>query len=640
MTGSGRRRKARPHEPPSDPCAPGEVSVERRFPLGGTIAADGTGRFLLWAPRARSVRLVVESARRRTVEMRPVGGGYFATETEGLPPGTLYGFRLDRGPVLPDPASRSQPDGVEGLSALVWPERFRWTDRAWEGLPLERLVFYELHVGTFGRLGTFAGVARQLDRLKELGITAVELLPIAQFPGRRNWGYDGVYPFAVQHSYGGISGLQRLTDACHAHGLALFVDVVYNHLGPEGNHLASFGPYFTDRYRTPWGAALNFDGPQSDEVRRFFLESAAWLTGVAHVDGLRVDAVHAIVDPTARPFLSELTHAVHEVGRRTGLPRWLVAESALNDPRVVGSEEEGGFGFDASWNDDFHHALHVALTGERSGYFADFDGVGDLRRILTEGYSLAGRYSEFRGRRHGRPAGDLGAERFVVFAQNHDQVGNRPFGDRLGTLASFEAQKLAAGITVLSPFLPLLFMGSEYGETAPFLYFTDHASPRLARAVRLGRQAEFAASPGGRVPPDPQSPATFARSRIDPRQRFERPHRFLWELYRALLAFRRTIVPPRRLGPREVGRDRDDPTVLWVHRAAREGAPASIAIFRFGPTEGRVHLPRLARRLELRIASNARRWGGRGSRAPPELPPGRLRPLPLAAWSFVLYSES
>ena len=566
-------------------------------------------------------------------------GGYYGREVEDLRPGARYGFRVDSGPVLPDPASRSQPEGVEGLSSLVAPERFRWTDRGWAGPPLARLVFYELHVGTFSHPGTFEGVERQLDRLRELGVSALELLPIAQFSGRRNWGYDGVYPFAVQHSYGGIAGLQRLSDACHGHRLALFVDVVYNHLGPEGNHLAQFGPYFTDRYHTPWGAALNFDGSGSDEVRRFFVESAAWLVEAAHLDGLRVDAVHAIVDPTARPFLAELTRSVHAVGARTARPRWVVAESALNDPRVVWPEKDGGLGFDASWNDDFHHALHVALTGERTGYFADFEGVADLRRVLVEGFSLNGRYSEFRGRRHGRPAGDLAAERFVVFAQNHDQVGNRPFGERLSVLASFEAQKLAAGITLLSPFLPLLFMGSEYGETAPFLYFTDHASPRLARAVRLGRRAEFAAATGGREPPDPQSPATFARSRIEPRHRFERSHRLLWELYGTLLALRRALVPVRRLGPGEVVQDPADPSVLGIHRPARAGAPASLALFRFGSVEGPVRPPRIYRRLELRVASSARRWGGPGSRVPAELHGGRARPFSLAPWSFVFFAE-
>lgn len=572
--------------------------------------------------------------------MEPLDRGYFGVEVAGLRPGVRYGFRLDRGRTLPDPASRSQPDGVDGLSQALAPERFSWSDRAWSPPPFERLVFYELHVGTFSRDGTFTGVERQLGRLRDLGVSAIELMPVAQFSGARNWGYDGVFPFAVQGSYGGIAGLQRLSDACHAHGLSLWLDVVYNHLGPEGNHLDPFGPYFTQRYATPWGAALNFDGAQSDEVRRFFVESATWLAREAHLDGLRVDAVHAIVDPTARPFLAELTDAVHALGRATGRPRSLVAESALNDPRVVWPEEEGGLGFDASWNDDFHHALHVALTGERDGYFADFDGANDLRRVLVDGYALAGRYSRFRGRRHGRPADDLPRSRFVVFAQNHDQVGNRPFGDRLGRLVGFEGEKLAAGVTLLSPFVPLLFMGSEYGEVAPFLYFTDHADPKLARAVRLGRRAEFAAATHGRDPPDPQARTTFARSTLDVRRRFVRPHRQLYDLHVALLALRRAFVPAARLRSYEVGQDPDDPGVLWIYRRRRSGRPASLAVFRFGSAgAGDVALPPLTHRLELRLASAATRWGGPGIRAPSGLPTRGPASLRIPPSSFVFYAE-
>ena len=570
--------------------------------------------------------------------MEALDGGYFGLEVEHRAPGDRYGFRLDDGPTLADPASRAQPDGVHGLSALVAPERFGWTDGRWRGRSLEETVFYELHVGTFGSHGTFEGVQRRLDYLAELGVGAVELLPIAQFPGERNWGYDGVFPFAVQSSYGGIGGLVRLADACHAHGIALYVDVVYNHLGPEGNPLVPFGPYFTDRYRTPWGSALNFDGPESDHVRRFFVESATYLLEAAHLDGLRVDAIHAIVDPTARPFLAELTRAAHDVGERTGRPRALVAESSLNDPRVVWSEARGGLGFDASWNDDFHHALHVALSGERYGYFADFDGVDDLRRELVDVFALAGRYSPYRGRHHGRPAGELPADRFVVFAQNHDQIGNRPFGERLASLVGFEAQKLAAGLTILGPYVPLLFMGSEYGETAPFLYFTSHGDRRLARAVRLGRRAEFASATGGREPPDPQALATFERSRVDITRRHRGPSRLLFELTSTLLALRRAFVRTRRLAPRDVGVVPEDRTTVWIRRAERE-EPASLALFRFAPGSGTVTPPRVPRSLELRLASSARRWGGTGAGAPAHVRPGRPRPLPLAPWSFAFYAE-
>ena len=613
--------------------------MSARIPLGATLSSDGSARFLLWAPAARAVRLEIRGPHAVSRAMEPRERGYFGTEIAGLRPGTRYGYRLDSGRVLPDPASRSQPDGVEGLSELVAPERFPWTDRRWTGTALEPLVFYELHVGTFGGRGDFDAVARDLPRLRRLGVTAIELLPIAQFPGRRNWGYDGVYPFAVQNSYGGISGLQRLSDACHARGLALFVDIVSNHVGPEGNHLARFGPYFTERYRTPWGPALNFDGPGSDEVRRFFLESATWLAETAHLDGFRVDAVHAIVDPTARPFLAELTRSVHEVGERTGRRRWLVAESALNDPRVVWSEEAGGLGFDASWNDDFHHALHVALTGERGRHLVDFDGVGDLAKVLVEGFALDGRPSRFRGRQHGRPAGDLPAERFVVFSQNHDQVGNRPFGERLSRLVPFEAQKLAAGTTLLSPYLPLVFMGSEYGETAPFLYFTDHAGRALAHAVRLGRAQEMADETGGREPPDPQSTATFERSRLDRHRRSRPGHRILFRLHRTLLGLRRTLVPCRRLGPNEVGRDLAEPSVLWIYRRDSVGRPDSLAIFRFADRAGIVRPPRIRTDLVLRIDSSSERWGGPGSRAPRQLV-ARDRPeMTLGAWSFVVYAE-
>ena len=571
--------------------------------------------------------------------MEALADGYFGLEVDGVGPGDRYGFQLDGGPVRPDPASRAQPDGVHELSAVVDAERFAWTDAGWRGVPRERLVFYELHVGTFSKAGTFAGVERQLPRLAELGVSAVELLPVAQFPGERNWGYDGVYPFAVQSTYGGVRGLQQLSDACHAHGIGLFVDVVYNHLGPEGNYLAEFAPYFTDRYRTPWGPALNFDGAGSDEVRRFFVESATWLAETAHLDGFRVDAVHAIVDPTARPFVAELTQAVHALGERTGRPRLLVAESALNDPRLARPEAEGGSGFDAIWNDDFHHALHVALTGERGRYFADFDGVADLRRVLIEGFALAGRFSSYRGRRHGRPAGDLPAENLVVYAQNHDQVGNRPFGDRLARLVPFEAEKLAAGITLLGPYLPLLFMGSEYGETAPNLYFTDHSDPRLARAVRLGRRRELTARGGSQEPPDPQARATFTRSRLDPRRRAARRGRQLAELHAVLLAMRRAFVPPRRLSEREVGQEPAEPTVLWIRRPRHGNAPASLGVFRFGPGAGAIRPPALGRSLELRVASAARRWGGPGSSAPATISPGRMRPIPLGPWSFVFYAE-
>jgi maltooligosyltrehalose trehalohydrolase len=613
------------------------IATDASVPLGATFGPGGAARFLVWAPAAERVQLVLPGSVDDRVRMESLEDGYWGVERNGLRPGVRYGFRVDRGPVHPDPASRSQPDGVHGLSELVAPERFRWSDGRWPGTDPSERVVYELHVGVFGTTPTFDGVAARLRYLQSLGVTAVELMPVAQFPGDRNWGYDGVFPFAVQHSYGGIGGLQRLSDACHARGLSLLVDVVYNHVGPEGNVLPAFGPYFTDRYRTPWGSAVNFDGGGSDEVRRFFRESATWLVATAHLDGLRVDAVHAIVDPTAMPFLAELTEAVHAVGRRPGRRPWVVAESSLNDPRVVQPVADGGLGFDAMWNDDFHHALHVALTGERQGYFVDFDGAGDLRRVLVDGFALAGRRSAYRGRRHGRPAHGVPGDRFVVGTQNHDQVGNRPFGERLSRLVPWEARKLAAGLALLAPFVPLLFMGEEYGEAAPFLYFTSHGDPRLARAVREGRRAEFAAETGGREPPDPQSPATFARSRVDPGRRNRRGHRPLFDLYRELLRLRRAYIVPRRLTDRQVGADPSDPTVLWVARPGPTPRP-SLAIFRCGPRSGTVASPPVRTTLRLRVASADRRWRGPGTSLPPRLTPGRGTALDLAPWSFAFYA--
>ncbi|MGI0132308.1 MAG: malto-oligosyltrehalose trehalohydrolase [Thermoplasmata archaeon] len=617
------------------------IGLDPNVPLGVTLDPDGLAHFLVWAPSARSVGVELLPPGRRRLPLEQLERGYWGVELDGIRPGQRYGWTIHGRKALPDPASRSQPNGVVGASEVVAPDAFRWTDASWQGLPLDRQVFYELHVGTYSRSGTFDGVVLDLDHLADLGVTTIEILPVAQFSGRRNWGYDGVFPFAVQHSYGGLAGLQRLADACHARGLALFLDVVYNHLGPEGNVLPRFGPYFTDRYRTPWGAALNFDGHGSDEVRRFFVESATFLTEHAHLDGLRVDAVHAIVDPTARPFLAELTHAVHAVGERTGRPRWLVAESALNDPRVVERETVGGLGFDTMWNDDFHHALHAALTGDRSGYFVDFHGVDDLQQVLVHGFALAGRRSEFRGRRHGRAPDGVPAERFVAFAQNHDQVGNRPFGDRLGTLVPFAAEKLAMGLTVLAPFLPLLFMGQEYGETAPFLYFTDHQGRRLARAVCRGRRREFVGPTGGTPVPDPQSTRTFELSRLVRRRRARGRHRAFLELTRALLALRREIAPVRRLSAEEVGRCPDDPSVLWIDRPEDAGRPGSFALFRIGPGDGALPVPELRhRQLWRRLDAEEARFGGSGSTAPDEIAPGHGAVVGLAPWSFVVYTGS
>ncbi|MEX0836382.1 MAG: malto-oligosyltrehalose trehalohydrolase, partial [Nitriliruptor sp.] len=435
---------------------------------------------------------------------------------------------------------RRQPDGLHGPSAVDDPD-FPWTDQAWNGRPLRDQVLYELHVGTFTPEGTFEAIVPRLPELAELGITTLELMPIWQFPGERNWGYDGVLPYAPQHSYGGPEGLRRLVDAAHASGMGVVLDVVYNHYGPEGNHLDDFGPYLTDRYDTPWGQAVNTDGPGADEVRRFAVENAVRWVRDFHVDGLRLDAVHAIVDTSAVHLLEELARAVHTEAATSGRTVQVIAESDLSDPRLVRDPSVGGYGLDGQWLDDVHHALHVALTGERTGYYEDYVGLDDLARCLHDRFAYAGRYSPHRGRTVGRPAPDVAYERFVVCTQNHDQVGNRMLGERQAALLDLEQRKAAAGALLLSPFTPMLWMGQEHGETAPFQYFVSHTDPDLVEAVRTGRRREFAYFADQGEAPDPQAVETFERSKVDWSLRAAGDHATLLEVYRELLRWRREL---------------------------------------------------------------------------------------------------
>src|SRR5438876_736181 len=415
--------------------------------LGATVRDDGVV-FRAWAPRCRTLDVVVEG--RRPLAMTRQDDGLFEGVVAALPAATRYQYRLDGERYRPDPASRFQPEGVHGPSMVVNPASFPWTDQAFTGHALADLVIYELHVGTFTAAGTFEAIVPHLPNLVELGVTAVELMPVAEFPGSRNWGYDGVHLFAAQSTYGGPRGLRRLVDACHAHGVSVLLDVVYNHLGPEGNYLGEFGPYFTDRYRTPWGGAVNFDGPEAEGVRRHFVENARAWVRECHVDGLRLDAIHAIFDASPTHILTEITTAVREEARALGRPMHIMAESHDNDRRIVLPAAEGGIGLDAVWSDDFHHAVHVRLTGERGGYYADFTEPRQLATALAEGFAFQGEYSEYFGRDRGTPSADLPGERFVICVQNHDQVGNRAQGDRLSTIAPFEAVKLAAALLLVA----------------------------------------------------------------------------------------------------------------------------------------------------------------------------------------------
>ena len=483
---------------------------------GAIGEADGAVLWRVWAPKADAVELVlIDDGRRRVHPMQTEECGYFRHVERGVTEGQRYVFRLGGGPERQDPCSLWQPDGVGKPSAVVRPERFAWTDRGWKGIRREALVFYELHVGTFTPEGTFEAVIPRLRALRELGVTALEIMPVAQFPGRRNWGYDGVLPYAAQNSYGGPHGLHGLVDACHAHGLAAFLDVVYNHLGPEGNYLAEFGPYSTDHYRTPWGTAVNYDGRGCDAVRDYVLDNARMWLDEFHFDGLRIDAVHAIYDFGARHILRAIQEVADDVASRRGFPAHIVAESDLNDPRLLLPPERGGYGLDAQWSDDFHHAAHVFLTGERRGYYADFGGARQLARVLERPFLYAGDYSPFRARKHGAPADGLAGDRFVVCLQNHDQVGNRATGDRLTTLLGAAARRRqASALLLLAPHLPLLFMGEEYGEDAPFPFFCSFEDPQLVQAVREGRRREFAEFAAQGAVPDPQAEATFASARL------------------------------------------------------------------------------------------------------------------------------
>jgi maltooligosyltrehalose trehalohydrolase len=497
----------------------------------------------VWAPRAGRVELVGPEGH---APMTRSAGGRWAAGQD-LSPGQRYGFSVDGAEPRFDPRGLALPDGPQGLSAVHDPTAFEWTDAAWTGTPLEAAVLYETHVGTFTPEGTLDAAAARLPELAELGVTVVELLPLASYPGSHGWGYDGVAPYTVHEAYGGPAALQRFVDTAHGHRLGVCLDVVYNHLGPDGNFLAELGPYFTDHHATPWGQAVNLDGPDSDEVRRWLLDNVRlWLRDF-HVDGLRLDAVHELHDDSATHLLEEMSREVDELAAATGRTLWLVAESDRNDPGTVTSRGPGaavaGRGVHGQWADDVHHAMHVALTGETQGYYADFAAPAALAKVLRTPFFHDGTYSSFRGRRHGReidPA-TVPGWRFVASLQTHDQVGNRAQGDRLSMIV--EPGLLACGATILltSPYTPMLFMGEEWGASTPWQFFTDHTNPEIAQATRDGRRAEFGSHGWDESEvPDPQDPQTFRRSKLDWSERDQEPHSRVLAWYRDLIALRRS----------------------------------------------------------------------------------------------------
>jgi maltooligosyltrehalose trehalohydrolase len=596
------------------------------IPLGARLGDGRCCTFGVWAPHAERVDLHLVAPHDATIAMTPHPHGYFKVAVDDVAAGARYYFRLDGGEQRADPASRHQPDGVHGPSAVV-PTAYEWTDARWRGPRLDRYVLYELHTGTFTPEGTFTAIVPRLPALADLGITAIELMPVAQFPGTRNWGYDGVFPFAVQHSYGGPAALKALVAACHAAGIAVVLDVVYNHLGPEGSYLGEFGPYFSGRYLTPWGGALNVDGAHSDEVRRFFIENALQWVDEFHIDALRLDAIHAILDTSARPFLQELADAVHERARRLERNIYLIGESDLGDPRIIRPAELGGHGLDAQWSDDFHHALHAVLTGEQHGYYADFGEPEQVAASFRDGYVFTGQYSRFRARRHGALPAGIPPAQLVVFDQNHDQIGNRLNGDRLCTIVDFERCKVAAAAVALSPFTPLLFMGEEYGDRAPFPYFVSHSDAELVDAVRRGRHEEFAAFEWQGRPPDPQAEETFSSAILDWQLRDRAEHAAMLAVYRTLLTLRRqlpVLTSFERIEADVVG------SAIAVHRRGAEGEALLTMSFAEG---ARLDLPDGDWRV--RFDSASAEWDGPGD-ARPVMVAGSIA---LRSWSAVLLTR-
>ncbi len=508
---------------------------------GALYEGNGICTFGVWAPHVQQMTLRVTAPHTYDLPMVRDEQGHWRVRAHDVVPGCRYMYALDGDRERPDPASQFQPAGVHGPSAVIDHEAFRWTDAGWEGVPLEDMIVYELHVGTFTAAGTFEAIVPRLDELNELGVNTIELMPVAQFPGQRNWGYDGVYPYAVQESYGGPDGLKTLVDASHHHGMSVVLDVVYNHLGPEGNCFRDFGPYFTDAYHTPWGQAVNFDQADSHHVRAYFIQNALYWLRDYHIDGLRLDALHAIYDRSAKHFVRELVENVATFSRRTGQKRYLIGESNLNDVRFLRPRRSGGYGLDAQWSDDFHHCLHTLLTGEDKGYYADYGRIEQMAKAYKEGFVYSWEYSPFRRRFYGSSSRQRPARQFFVCSQNHDQIGNRMGGERLTQLIDFESLKLSAGALLLAPYVPMLFMGQEYAEDAPFQYFVSHSDEQLVEAVRRGRSKEFASFQWTQECPDPQSVETFMNSKIRWHTRTEGRHRLLYTFYKHLIDLRRSI---------------------------------------------------------------------------------------------------
>ena len=602
--------------------------------IGAHYLSDGRCEFSVWAPNLEAVAVQIVSPQEQLLPMQKDEWGYWKTTAQGVEPGTLYFYQLN-GDNRPDPASHFQPKDVHEASSVVDHSQMQWSDANWSGIPLEEMIIYELHVGTFTPEGTFEAIIPRLKDLKELGVNAIEIMPVAQFPGDRNWGYDGVYPFAVQNSYGGPAGLKKLIDAAHQQGISVILDVVYNHFGPEGNYTSQYGPYMTETYKTPWGMAMNFDDARSDGVRNYFFENALYWFQNYHFDALRLDAIHAIYDLGAKHFLQELAEKVAALSKSVGRKLYLIAESDLNDVRVIREPELGGYGMDAQWSDDFHHSLHTLLTGEQIGYYQEFGKCEQLAKAYKKSFVYSWEYAPHRQRFHGSDASDRPGHQFVICTQNHDQVGNRMLGERLSTLVSFEALKLAAGALLLSPNVPLLFMGEEYGEEAPFLYFVSHTDPDLVKAVREGRKKEFSAFHLEGEYKDPESHDTFHESQLKWNWQ-EGKHKVMRELYQHLIQLRQSIPALKNLDRKNLEASAiEQDKLLFLHRWNDESKIFCIMNFNDKDVNFKPTLPN--GNWQKILDTSESKWMGSGPTMPDKLIAEQQ--LTIRPQSFALYQQ-
>lgn len=577
--------------------------------LGAVLGDENCCEFRVFAPRAKTVDVHLWGEADRFISMASIEHGYFRAVVEGIMPGQLYTYRLDGKDDVPDPASRYQPDGIKGPSAVM-DRRFIWREEAWAGIPMKDYIIYELHIGTFSPDGTYQGAVPYLDELVELGITAVELMPVAQFPGAWGWSYDGIYLFAPHNTYGTPDDFKTLIDACHERGIAVILDVVYNHFGPEGNVLPHYADYTRPIYKGPWGDAVNVDGPYSNEIRAFFIENAIYWLNEYHIDALRLDATHFIYDFSPYTFLEELVDQVALYCQTSSRHVYLIAEDDRNLAKLVLPRKDGGIGMDAQWLDDFHHALHTNVIGENFAYYQDFGQFWQLEHTFREGFIFNGQYSQNRKRRHGTSSEHIPADRFIVFLQNHDQIGNRMPNERITRIFSHEQFKLAIAAVLVSPYIPMLFMGDEYGEIAMFEYFISYDDQGLVEAVRKGRVSEFGfLMPPGTEPPDPASEESFLKSKLNHNLRESGVHRVLLEYHKALIALRKSVpalADPDKL--RLEVKSHMQELVLYLRRWKDDENSEVFAALSFNTAEATVTLPVRPGKWKKRFDSSDPYW--------------------------------